>query len=171
MKSKSNPKPEGTPLYSFYRPHSRAATWVTGDLVNHVTGEVYKPVARTKQSFVAECDINNILKQYRLTGQIRHISSKAAQGSYDDLPAAIDFQDAMNMVIAAEQSFATLPSKVRDRFGNDPSNFLAFMADPSNQDEIIKLGLATRRPGPAQEPLAERPASPPPPKEPSSTGS
>jgi phage internal scaffolding protein len=127
----------------FHVPHDRKATWATGELVNHKTGEVFTPPSRTKQQFVAECDINNILKQYKLTGQVRHISAKAAQGSYTDLPDPIDFQDAMNMVIRAEDSFATLPAHVRARFGNSPEQFLVFMADPANQDEMVKLGLAS----------------------------
>lgn len=127
--------------YSFYRPHTRSATWYTGELVNPQTGEIYKPVPRTKQSFVAECDINNILKQYKLTGQIRHISAKAAMGAYQDLPEPLDFQQALNTVLEAQKSFSTLPSHIRARFDNDPASFLGFMSDPANAEEIIKLGL------------------------------
>lgn len=141
--------PAAAPFRSFYRPHLRSATWSTGEVVDQKTGELVKLPSRTKQSFVGECDINNILKQYKLTGQIRHISSKAALGSYQDLPDPLDFQESMNIVIEAEKSFATLPAHVRARFGNDPVNFLTFMADPANQDEVIKLGLATdNRPPP-----------------------
>lgn len=144
--------------FSFYRPHDRAATWSTGELVDPKTGEVFTPESRTKQSFVAECDINNILKQYKLSGQIRHMNAKAAQGAYTDLPDPTEFQDSMNLVIAAEQSFATLPAHVRSRFGNDPTSFLAFMADPANQDEAIRLGLATdTRPPPAEPPAPTPP--------------
>lgn len=144
--------------HSFYHPHVRVTT--DGTLVNPKTGEVYTPTARTKQSFVAECDINNILKQFKLTGQIRHMSAKAAMGTYEDLPDPQDFQESMNIIIAAEASFATLPSQVRARFGNDPTNFLEFMGNPSNQDEIVKLGLGTRRPEAAPPPAP--PPSPPP---------
>lgn len=144
---------------SFYVPHDRSATWYTGELVDDKTGEIITPPSMTKQAFVAECDINNILKQYRLTGQIRHITAKAAQGAYQDLPDPLDFQDAMNIVLEAQTSFATLPSQVRDRFGNDPEQFLQFMADPANQDEIIKLGLASDKRPPAE---GAQPPSPPP---------
>jgi len=146
-----------TAMRSFYVPHDRAATAYTGELVDEVTGEVYRPPVMVKQSFVAECDINNILKQFKLTGQIQHMSAKAALGSYEDLPEPLDFQEALNTVKDAEQSFATLPSQIRDRFGNDPGNFLDFMSNPNNQDEIIKLGLATDSRPPKE------PDSPPPP--------
>lgn len=154
----------GRAHYGFYRPHTRSATWYTGQLVNHVTGEVFTPPSRTKQEFAQEADINNILKQYKLTGQIQHISAKAALGAYTDLPDPVDFQDSLNMVIQAENSFATLPAHVRARFGNDPTEFLVFMSNPANQDEIIKMGLAkdTRPPPPAEAP----PPSPPPEKPP-----
>lgn len=145
--------------YSFYVPHARVS--YTGDVVDPITGEVTHPPSMTKQSFVAECDINNIIKHFRQTGQIQHMSAKAALGTYEDLPDPVDFQTAINIVLEAEQSFATLPSHVRARFGNDPESFLAFMADPANQDEILKLGLATdKRPPPPPPPTI--PPSPPP---------
>jgi len=143
---------------SFHRPHKRVQ--YTGQLVNHITGELFTPPRRVKQAHVPECDINNILKQYSATGQIRHMSAKAAMGAYVDLPDGLDFQEAVNIVLEGEKAFSTLPSKVRDRFGNDPTAFLAFMADGSNQDEAIKLGLATKRvPPPAPSP-APVPAAP-----------
>lgn len=136
--------------HSFYRPHKRVQ--YTGELVNPVTGEIYKPERRVKQSFVAECDINTILKEYSVTGQLKHISAKAAQGAYMDLPDNLDFQQSLEIVKAAEVAFAGLPSKTRDRFANDPARFLAFMSDPENQAEAIKLGLATQRPAEDQNP-------------------
>lgn len=150
--------------YSFYRPHDRAATAYTGELVNHLTGQVFTPPSLTKQEFANECDINNILADYKMTGQIRHINEKAAQGMYADLPVAQDFQEALNLVMDAERSFASLPSHVRSRFGNNPEQFLAFLQDPANQDEAIKLGLATdNRPPPEVPPtLSTGPENGPP---------
>lgn len=145
---------EPVKVRSAYHPHKRVR--YTGELVNHKTGEVYIPPSRTKQEFVAECDINNIIKSFKLTGQIRHINEKASLGTYADLPDPIDFQDALHAVKAAQASFATLPSHLRSRFANDPQQFLDFMSNPSNQDEIIKLGLATdRRPPSSSEPPSE----------------
>jgi len=147
-------------LYSFYRPHKREDTWYTGEVTNPETGEVTKPPSMTKQSFAAECDINNILKQYKKTGIISHINAQAARGTYQDLPDDVDYQSALNLIINAENAFATLPSGVRDRFGNDPAEFMAFMADPKNAEEIVQLGLATPRaqessPGPDPAPTPD----------------
>lgn len=133
-------------MRSFYVPHDRVP--FANELVDPESGEITYPPSRTKQAHVAECDINNILKQYKLTGQIRHISAKAAQGSYQDLPDPQDFQDSMNLILQAEHAFSTLPAHVRARFGNDPAQFLGFMGDPANADEMVKLGLATAPPPP-----------------------
>lgn len=147
--------------YSFYRPHKRVQ--FTGELVNPVTGEVTIPPSMTKQSFVDECDINNILREYSVSGQLRHISQRAELGMYADLPDQTDFQTALNIVLEGQQAFDTLPAKVRNRFNNNPAEFLEFMADPANQDEIISLGLAkdNRPPAPPADPPAGPPADPP----------
>ena len=36
-----------------------------------------------------------------------------------------------------------LPPEIRERFNNDPRKFFDFVTDVNNQDEIIKMGLAT----------------------------
>lgn len=140
-------------LRSFYRPHRRVS--FSGELVCPHTGTVTMPPSMTKQEFVQECDINTIMKQYSRTGMLSHVSAKAAQGGYQDLPDELDFQAAMNTALAGQQAFASLPAKLRARFDNDPAAFLGFLADPANQEEAIALGLAVKRP----------PSAPPEPKE------
>lgn len=134
--------------FDFYRPHNRADTWYTGELVDPVTGEVYVPPSMTKQSFVEQCDINNIIKSFSKTGMLNHVNRQAALGSYQDLPDSFDFQEALHTVKRAEQSFATLPSRLRARFENNPRLFVAFLQDPANQAEAIELGLMTAPPAP-----------------------
>lgn len=152
--------------YGFFRPHDRMATAYTGKLPDLDGNLTVVPEPRTRQEFKDECDINNVIKHYKQTGQITHIAARAQQGTYTDLPDPVDFQDAINLVMEAENAFASLPAKVRDRFGNDPERFLDFMSKPENQDEMISLGLAkdTRplKPPPSTpEPSA---STPPPPK-------
>ena len=127
----------------FYRPHKR----VTFDntKVDLKTGELVEVPSLTKQSFVAECDINNIIKQYSQTGVVKHVSERANQGMYLDLPDELDFQNSLNTVLEAQAAFGSLPSSLRARFENDPGQFLAFLTDPANQDEVIKLGFAADR--------------------------
>lgn len=141
---------------SFYVPHER----VYAPIANLRTGEI-EP-SKTQQEHLVSCDINNIIKQFSKTGQLTHISAKAAQGAYLDLPDPVDYQEAQNIMLEASSSFSSLPAKVRDRFENDPAQFLAFMADPKNEKEARELGLLTpatplpdTRPEPSPE--AEKP--------------
>lgn len=128
-------------VVGFYIPGDRSSDF---DGMDPQTGEF--PPSMTKQEFVEECDINNIIRAFSLTRQITHINAQAAQGAFLDLPDAPDFQAGLNDVIRAQQAFAALPSMVRNRFENDPGQFLAFMDDPANNAEIVQLGLGTSVP-------------------------
>lgn len=128
--------------WDFYTPHQPVRT--DGSITNIYTGEVTHPPSRTKQEFKDQCNINKIIKEFTITGQITHISAKAAQGAFIDLPADLDYQNSLNIMIKAEDAFMALPAKVRDRFGNDPAAFLAFVGDPKNADELIELGIRER---------------------------
>lgn len=153
---------------SFYRPHDRMATAYTGEVVDPLTGEVTVLPSMTKQEFKDQCDINNIIKSFKLTGQITHIARNAAQGMYMDLPDELDFQTALNTIREAEEAFDSLPAKIRERFQNDPGQFLAFLSDPANKEEATKLGLLnTPAPGgggapPPPTPPVDAPAPPAP---------
>lgn len=125
--------------YSHYRPHGRVPEF--GQVLDPGTGEFVTPPSMAKQEFKRECDINNIVKHFSTHGMLNHVNAKAAQGAYQDLPDHMDFQESLHTIKAAETAFMTLPAKVRDRFGQDPAQFLAFMADPENIDEVRKLGL------------------------------
>lgn len=146
-----------TALYGFYQPHKRVT--FNNELVNPVTGEVSHPPSMTKQEFAKQCDINNIIKEFSLTGQINHINAAAAQGAFLDLPDSVDYQEHLHTIMAAEAAFAALPAKMRDRFQGDPATFLAFVQDPKNADELIELGIRERPP-------RTNPSSPPAPSAP-----
>lgn len=94
---------------------------------------------RTQQQFQEECDINTIVRRFGLTGQLPEGLVVPMQGDFTNV---VDFQSAMNMVIAAQDSFMEMPAHVRDRFSNDPQRFLDFVSDPANLDEARKLGIA-----------------------------
>ncbi|WNK13321.1 MAG: internal scaffolding protein [Microvirus sp.] len=133
-------------LRHFYRPHPR----VTQDnlSLDPATGELVYLPSMTKQEFKHECDINNVIKSFSQTGMFRHVSARASQGAYEDLPDGVDFQYALDEVQRARNSFMTLPAHVRQRFGHDPGQFLGFIHDPSNKDEMAKLGLLVPTPPP-----------------------
>lgn len=146
-------------VIGFYLPGDRRQDW-DGLVPDPKTGELVKEPSMTKQSFLAECDINNIVHAFTQTGQIAHINEKAAQGAFVDLPDSIDYQEAIEIARAGETAFMALPAHVRARFDNDPARFLDFIEDPRNQEELIKMGLATDTRPPQAPPAA--PSAPPP---------
>jgi len=104
---------------------------------------VCKDPSRTRQEFLEETNVNTILKKFELTGQLPDlIRSNPQFGDFSDVP---DYQDSLNRVLFAQEQFAALSSRVRARFENDPAKFLAFASDPKNLDEMVTLGLATKR--------------------------
>jgi phage internal scaffolding protein len=99
---------------------------------------VFTSPSRTKQSFRDECDINNILRQFNVTGQL---PVNGFQPQYGDFSGVTDYQSALNAVMAAQDSFLQLPAKVRAKFDNDPALFVQFASDEANKDEMKALGL------------------------------
>lgn len=122
--------------YTMYRPHERVPAPSGGDEV-------------TEQSHKAECDIHTILKQFQRTGILTHINERQPQ--FLDLPDGIDYQQSLHLLQHAQDAFAALPSKVRDRFDNDPGQFLAAFQDPGMAGELRDLGLL--KPVPPPDPL------------------
>lgn len=110
---------------------------------------------RTKQSMKDETDINLIMAKYQKTGMVNFVNKN--QGEYLDVPN-IDFHEAMNAIKDANNMFGDMPSTIRKRFNNDPGEFLDFVHDPANVDEIYEMGLAERPEGwvaPASEAIPE----------------
>lgn len=132
------------PKYSFYRPHKRV---VFDNLyTDPVTGEVVEMPSMAKQEFKFECDINNVVKQFKPHHMNQMLAANLASGAYTDLPDDVDFQAALALVQDAEKRFLTMPSVLRERFGHDPAQFLAFASNPDNLSEMRALGLAVPEP-------------------------
>lgn len=93
----------------------------------------------TQQEFSAECDVNNIVKKYHRTGVLPQ--GFHGEPRYGYAPA-VDFREALEIVMATEEHFMSLPSEIRQRFENDPVELLAFLDDPENLEEARQLGLA-----------------------------
>lgn len=91
-----------------------------------------------QQQFKDETDINNILRQFNITGLL---PEAPLSPRYGDFTGIVDYQSALNAVIAADDGFMTLPAETRARFGNDPEQLINFLADESNRAEAEKLGL------------------------------
>jgi len=93
----------------------------------------------TKQADLKDCDINSIFKRFEKTGQLPDLITK--NGRYGDFSAVPDYQEAVNIVRTAEEQFAALDVKLRNRFDNEPEKFLAFATDPKNIDQLEEMGL------------------------------
>lgn len=117
----------------YQTPRRRVPTYCSGELV-------------TKQSHKAECDINNILSQFKQTGIITHISNQPPV--YADLPDSLDYQQSMNTIISADDAFARLPSVVRRYFNNSPEELLLALSDPAMRPKLIELGVLEPKPQP-----------------------
>lgn len=104
----------------------------------------YKPSC-TKQSFAGEADINNLVRKFKqnpdLIAAYSQNAQKAFYGDFDELP---DYREALHIVMRANEGFDALPSEIRKRFDNDPSQLLDFLEDPANLEEATKLGLVDK---------------------------
>nr|QJB20248.1 MAG: internal scaffolding protein [Microvirus sp.] len=93
----------------------------------------------TQQHFRDECDVNTIMLKYGASRLLEHYGQ--FQGNYGDFTEVQDYQTSLNEVIKAEEMFMSLPSQLRSRFENDPSQFLSFVSDEANRSEMQSLGL------------------------------
>lgn len=91
-----------------------------------------------KQEFKAECDINVIMSKALRQGVF---PEGTKVGRYGDFSEIGDYQEALATVANANQQFAGLPAKVRDRFHNNPAEFLDWVQNKANLDEANDLGL------------------------------
>lgn len=101
---------------------------------------------RTKQSFKDECDINRLVERYPDVNSEGYMKSIAQQLSdsnlYGEYDSSMDYSRAVEIVSRANEQFETLPSKLRERFGHNPVEFLDYVNDSNNLNEMISMGLA-----------------------------
>ena len=121
---------------------------------------VFTEPSMAQEHFRDECDINNILRQFNVTGEL---PIGSVQPQYGDFSGITDYQSALNAVMAAQDSFFELPAKVRARFDNDPALFVEFASDEANKDEMRLMGLIRDETVPAvvsspSEPVSGEPA-------------
>lgn len=96
---------------------------------------------QAQQQFKEECDINEIVRRFGLTGQMPDAVGIPLSGDFTE---ASDFQTAMQLVRQAEEQFLLLPADVRAQFGNDPGRVIAFLEDEANREKAIELGLVNK---------------------------
>ena len=125
------------------------------DVPSH-PGSVNTDPSMTQQHFRDECDINNIIARYNKTGVlVDPLHPGTAQPSFGDFSSMLDYQEAQNIIIYANQAFALLPAYLRKRFNNEPAEMLQFLEKEENRDEAIKLGLVKRPSDPDPAPVGD----------------
>lgn len=97
---------------------------------------------KTKQSFAAQVNVNNIVARYHKTGMLDHVRENP--GIFADVSQIDDYPGMVAKLRFAQESFEQLPSALRKRFRNDPAELIAFVSDDSNRDEAVKLGLVPK---------------------------
>lgn len=115
-----------------------------------VTGEKpgikFDQPSQTLQSFKDDADINCIIARYENTGVLVDptvpVSRTPQFGDYSDLPT---YQEAQNVIVAANNAFNSLSSKIRERFGNDPAAYFDFVRNlkegSDDYAEAVRLGI------------------------------
>jgi len=93
----------------------------------------------TEKHHAKACDINNLLATYRKTGLCTHVNTH--QGDYSDISNVPTYHEALQQIQAADNAFKTLTAEIRAQFENDPANFLNFVNDPNNREEMGQMGL------------------------------
>lgn len=112
------------------------------DTASAESGLVCSDPSLAQQQFREESDINNILKQFNITGQL---PQGVATPQYGDFTEVTDYHSALNLVIQADEAFMALPAHIRSRFNNDAGLLVDFVSDPNNKDEAEKLGLTSMK--------------------------
>ena len=83
------------------------------------------------------------MARYQKTGILPETQARVE--NYLDA-SEFDFQASMEYVAAAKSMFEEVPARIRDQFDNDPAKFVQFCEKPENLPELVRMGLATKRP-------------------------
>lgn len=129
-----------------------------------VTNPLYAPRAEydpggpseTKQFPGVGLETQAVVEKYYITGTLDAWNSNP--GRYGDFSGVGSYQDCLNRVLEAQESFEALPADIRGHFNNDPAELLAAADDPGRQAELVGLGLIPRG---APEVVAAVPAATP----------
>lgn len=118
----------------------------------NMTAKIQKPTVTRKrlqfftsgpsmvqQQFQEEANINHIVAFHRKHGFYPNINTAAMV--FEDLPGDIDYQEAMRIVMEANESFQKLGARIREKFDNDPAKFLDFATNNENHHEMVEMGL------------------------------
>ena len=111
------------------------------DAASNESGLACEEPSLAQQHHKDECDINNILRQFNITGLL---PESPLSPRYGDFTGIGDYHTAMNRVIAAQEEFEALPAQIRARFNNDPAQLIEFLENSDNRPEAEELGLVEK---------------------------
>lgn len=118
------------------------------DEASEASGLVNVKPSKTQQQFKEQADINTIVKNFGVTGRVPVVARTPLIVDFD---APLDYRMMVDVLRDAQQKFMELPAKVRSRFANDPGEFVDFVQNPDNLDELRRMGLALEKPHVAAE--------------------
>lgn len=105
---------------------------------SHASGLVCLDPSLAQQQFRDETDINTIVRNFGLTGQLPQQGAYPASGDFE---IVTDYHTALNAVRLADEAFMALPPDIRSRFLNDPQKLMEFVADDRNHEAARAMGL------------------------------
>ena len=111
------------------------------DAATNESGLACEEPSLAQQHHKDECDINNILRQFNITGLL---PESPLSPRYGDFTGIGYYHTALNRVIAAQDEFDALPAQIRARFDNDPAQLIEFLENSDNRPEAEELGLVER---------------------------
>ena len=111
------------------------------DAATNESGLACEEPSLAQQHHRDECDINNILRQFNITGLL---PEQTLSPRYGDFTGIGDYHTAMNRVLAVQDEFEALPAQIRARFDNDPAQLIEFLENSDNRPEAEKLGLVEK---------------------------
>ena len=111
------------------------------DAASNESGLACEEPSLAQQHHKDECDINNILRQFNITGLL---PESPLSPRYGDFTGIGDYHTAMNRVIAVQDEFEALPAQIRARFNNDPAQLIEFLENSDNRPEAEELGLVEK---------------------------
>jgi phage internal scaffolding protein len=100
--------------------------------------QIFEGASLTRQEFALNGDVNSIVQEFTRTG----IPPVLGRGDFmfADVSKVPSYQEAQNIIIAADKAFNDLPSKVRKRL-KTPAEMIDFLNDPENEVDARNLGL------------------------------
>lgn len=99
-----------------------------------------KDKSLAQQHMKDECDINVLMDRFVVKKAIPQLEMPPLQGDFENVPT---YQEALNMMVAANRSFMSMDAKIRARFENDPGKFVEYASNPENVQELRKWGFTS----------------------------